>query len=277
MPTLTGGPDDTGEARDGRLLAWAVLVAALLQVIAPLITLNGPGGSPADGAGPDLLITPVGWAFSIWGVIYTLAIAQAVAVLLTGSQRIRPRLQVAQVVLYLGATGWIALAGLDRSIATAAALAVMSAAAIDAVVTVARNSLTPKWLAALTRTAVGLYAGWVTAAFFLNVSTALVDAGAFEADELTWQLSMLVLAVAALLAVAIAARGTLAYTAAGIWALVGIGVTGRIDGTGEVVVAAAVSIVLLCSATVAVRVARRRNGPRGGRLPEPARRGLRPR
>lgn len=255
------------------MLAWAVLIAALLQVIAPLITLNGPGDSPGDGAGPALLITPVGWAFSIWGVIYTLAIAQAVAVLVADSQRIRPRLQIAQVVLYLGATGWIVLAGLDISVATAAALAVMLVAAIDAVVNVSRHPLTPKWLAVLTRAAVGLYAGWVTAAFFLNVSTALVDAGALEADELTWQLGMLVLAVAALLAVAIAARGTLAYTAAGIWALVGIGVTGRNDGTVEVVAAAAVAIALLCSATVAVRVARRQNAPRGRSQLEPARRG----
>lgn len=241
-----------------RQLAWLVLAAAIVEVVAPLVTINGPGSSPASGSGPELLITPVGWAFSIWGVIYTLAIVQAVAVLVHGAHAISRRLQIDLIVLYLGGALWIALAGLDNSYATAGALLLMLVAALDAVLTVAREPISPRWLGVLTHASVGLYAGWVTAAFFLNVSTALVDAGPVEADELTWQLVVLVVAAVVLLAVLVRTGGIVAYAAAGIWAMIGIAVTGTSDGTTEVVVTALVAAAVLVAATVALQVRSRR-------------------
>lgn len=241
-----------------RRLAWVVLAAAVLEVVAPIVTINGPGSSPGSGSGPDLLITPVGWAFSIWGVIYTLAIVQAVAVLARRGNCVSRRLQIDLVGLYLGGALWIALAGLDSSLATAAALLLMFVAATDAVLTVARESITPGWLSLLTRAAVGLYAGWVTAAFFLNASTALVDAGPVEADELPWQLAVLVVAAATLLALLVKTRGIVAYAVAGTWAMIGIAVTGRDDGTTEVVIASVGAAFVLVVATVALNATRRR-------------------
>lgn len=263
--TTTTTPRPVQRGRDGRRpLAWAVLAAAVLQVVAPVVTISGPGRSPGAGSGPELLITPVGWAFSIWSVIYLLAIAQAIAVLVRGAGSVSRRLQVDQVVLYAGAAAWIVLAGLDSSAATAAALVVMLVAGVDAVLEVTRLVLEPRWLAVLTVSAVGLYAGWVTAACFLNISTALVDAGAVEADRVGWQLVVLGLAVLALLAVLVLSRGNLAYGAAGAWAMVGIAVTGRDDGTDEVLLAALAGLALIAVATAVVRVAARRAAPRGG-------------
>lgn len=239
-------------------MAWAVLAAAVLEVAAPLVTLNGPGSSPGEGSGPDLLITPVGWAFSIWGVIYALAVAQAIAVLVRGAGSVSRRLQIDLIALYLGGALWIVLAGLDSSLATAAALLLMFIAAVDAVLTVARESITPSWLAVLTRAAVGLYAGWVTAAFFLNVSTALADAGPVEADELPWQLIVLVVAIVTLVTLLVMTRGIPAYAAAGAWAMIGIAVTGRDDGTTEVVVVALAAAVVLVVTTIALNASRLR-------------------
>lgn len=236
-----------------RTWAWAVLATAVLQVVSPVVTINGPGSSPGDGAGPELLITPVGWAFSIWGVIYALAAAQAVGVLVAGSDGVPRRLQVAQLVLYLGASAWIVLAGLDSSVATAAALLVMFAAAVVALLETARGPLEPRWLAVLTVGAVGLYAGWVTAAVFLNLSTALVDTGVLDARTLSWQLTVLVLAVLVLLALTVAARGNLAYAAAGVWAMLGIGVTGNANGTGAIVLVTVVSAIALLAVAATVR------------------------
>jgi hypothetical protein len=245
--TVQGRRADAG----GRGLAWAVLAAAVLEVVAPLVTINGPGSSPGSGSGPDLLITPVGWAFSIWGVIYALAIAQAVSVLVTRTGTVSRRLQVDLVVLYVGGAVWIALAGLASSAATAAALLVMLVTAVDAVLTVSRDAVEPHWLSVLTLASVGLYAGWVTAAFFLNVSTALVDADVVEADVVGWQLVVVAVAVAVLLAVLVATRGNVAYAVAGTWAMAGIAVTGSSDGTTEVVVGAIAGAVLI-AATLAV-------------------------
>lgn len=232
-----------------RGLALLVLAAAILEVVAPVVTINGPGSSPGAGSGPELLITPVGWAFSIWGVIYTLAIAQAVAVLVVGAGSVPRRLQVDLAVLYLGGAVWIVLAGVGSSLATAGALLVMVVAAVDAVITVSRTGLAPRWFAGLTRAAVGLYAGWVSAAFFLNVSTALVDAGVTSADSVGWQLVVVAVAVLTLVAVLVRIGGIVAYGVAGTWAMFGIAVTGRQDGTSSVLLAGALGAVVVVAAT----------------------------
>lgn len=239
-----------------RGLAVLVLVASILEVVAPVVTINGPGSSPGAGSGPELLITPVGWAFSIWGVIYTLTIAQAVAVLVVGASAVPRRLQVDLAVLYLGGAVWIVLAGLDSSLATAAALLVMFVAAVDAVLTVARSGLAPRWFSVLTRAAVGLYAGWVGAAFFLNVSTALVDAGATSADSVGWQLVVVAVAVVTLVTVLARTGGNVAYAAAGTWAMLGIAVTGGSDGTRSVLVAGVAGAVVIVTAAVLLRARR---------------------
>lgn len=236
-----------------RVLAWLVLAAAIGEVVAPVITINGPGASPGTGAGPELLITPVGWAFAIWGVIYALAIIQAVTVLVIGAEAVPRRLQIDQLVLYVGGAIWIFLAALDSSLATAAALLVMFVAALDGVLTARRHRVRPRFLSVATTSAIGLYAGWVTAAFFLNVSTALVDVGLVEADQLAWQLAILVVAVVTLAVITVAARGVLAYTAAGCWALAGIAVTGASDGTTAVIALTVASAVLLVLLTGVVR------------------------
>lgn len=236
-----------------RALARAVLVASILEVVAPAITLNGPGASPGAGSGPELLITPAGWAFSIWGVIYALAIAQALGVLAAGAEHTSRRLQVSQLVLYVGGAVWIAVAAVDSSLGTAAVLVAMAVAATIAVLTVATAHDGPAWLRLLTRAAVGLYAGWVTAAVFLNVSTALVDVGPLSAREVSWQVVVLVLAALTLLAVTLLAGGVLAYALAGAWAMLGIAVTAAADGTTAVLATAVVAGLVLLGAAMATR------------------------
>lgn len=245
--------------RGTRPLAWVLLGAAILQVVAPLVAFGASGGTPGSDSGADLLISPVGWAFAIWGVIYTLALAQAIAVLVRGAHEVSRRLQIGLIVLYLAGALWIGMSETGSSLATAAALLLMLVAGVDAVLTVTRDAIAPRWFAGLSRASVGLYAGWVTAAFFLNASTALVDLGSFEPGDLPWQLVVLVVAVVTLLAITWVTRGNAAFAAAGAWALIGIAVTGRADGTIEVTMLAVVAIVLVAAAAIAVRVADRRS------------------
>lgn len=238
-----------------RRLANAVLAAAVLQVVAPIATISGPGASPGSGSGAELLITPVGWAFSIWGVIYALAIVQAVSTMVKRDRRVPLRLQLDQIGLYLGGTLWILMAALDSSTATFVALALMFGFAVDGVLTLARagDELAPRGHRTITRIAFGLYAGWVSAAFFLNLSTALVGWGVVEADAVGWQLAVVAVATVTLVALVLVGR-LAAYAAAGLWALFGIAVTGLSDGTDSVVVAAAVAAVaLLVAAVVGLR------------------------
>lgn len=235
--------------RNDTALKWAVLITAIVQAVAPLLTFNGTDESPGQGAGPDLLITPAGLAFSIWGVIYLLAIVQGIAVVATRASGISARQQIAQIVLYLGATLWIFMAAVGSSLATASALLVMFLAAIVLVTSVAHQPVHPVWLGHLTRAAAGLYCGWVTAAFFLTISTALVDVGVTDTSEPEWQLMILGIATIALAVLVVASRANLAFAAAGLWALIGIIATGRTDGTSSVVTTAAVAVVVLLALT----------------------------
>lgn len=248
----TSGTKGTSAAR-GRGLAWAVLATAVLQVLAPVVPALGAGASPGEGAGAELLITPVGWAFSIWGVIYTLAIVQAVSALVSKDARVPRRFQVDQVALYLAGTLWIFMAALESSTLTFLALALMLVAAVDGVLTLARGAVEPGWFGILTRAAFGLYAGWVTAAFFLNLSTALVGWGVVEADQVAWQLVVVAVATGTLVGLLLTTRLP-TYALAGLWALFGIVVTGLQDGTDSVVVAGTVAAVALAAAAaVALR------------------------
>lgn len=241
-----------------RAAAWALLAAAVIEVIAPAVVFGASGSTPGAG-GPELLINPAGWAFAIWGVIYGLAIAQAVGVLRQGADAVSRRLQIDLIALYLLGALWIVMSTTDSSVATAVALLLMLVAAVDAVLTVARESIAPRWLSRLTRASVGLYAGWVTAAFFLNLGAALVDVDVLGAGELTWQVVLLVVAALTLLALAVLTRGIVTYALAGIWALVGIVATAQSAGTSEITVVAVASIVLLVVATLALRVTEHRS------------------
>jgi hypothetical protein len=210
---------------------WLVLGAALLAVLAPVANSLFDGESPGDGAGPQLLITPVGWAFSIWGVIYALALVQAVAVLVVGRGAAGgrfTRFNVDQVGLYVGAAAWIALAGVGSSVATACALAVMAAFAVDGVLQVARSGVGPTWLTVLTRISFGLFAGWVSAAFFLNVGTALAEQDVVDPGSAPWQILLMAVAAATLAGVTlVVGRVVPTYPLAGLWAFFGIWITAR--------------------------------------------------
>ena len=110
----------------------------------------------------------------------------------------------------------------------------------------------------LTQASVGLYAGWVTAAFFLNVSTASVDADLVDAADVGWQLVVVVVAVATSVALIVMTRGNIAFAVSGTWAMIGIAVTGRSDGTDEVLVGAVVAAAVLVATVTAVRLSGRR-------------------
>src|SRR5690606_23926694 len=51
---------------------WLVLLAALLQIVLPILPSLGIGQPIGDQSDQvRTLITPAGWAFSIWGALYT--------------------------------------------------------------------------------------------------------------------------------------------------------------------------------------------------------------
>ena len=210
-----------------RLRQTAVVFGAAAQIVGALLVPLGVQSIDV-GSRTELVRTPVvpaGYAFSIWGVIFAACAAYAVWQALP-SQRADPllrRLGWWTAAAFTGAAVWEVLAqGGAGDAWLSLVLAGTAAAALVAAVRLARwpepQTGARWWLVALP---IGLFAGWVTAALFANVSTALEAARAEPWPEGVWLL--LIAAAAAALSAALAAvRGQVAFEAAALWALVGV-------------------------------------------------------
>jgi hypothetical protein len=252
----------TDRRRADALRAGAVLLAAIAQIAgSPLGTaLAGRSVGEVSDATRSL-ITPAGYAFSIWGPIFAGALAWAVYQALP-AQRDRPVHR---------ATGWPLAAAFAGNAAWEVVfpqvgnrLPVLPAVLLFAIVAAAATAWARLQTVPLTglprllpAAVTGLLLGWVTLASAVQVATAGVALGA-PASGTTAQ----VWAVVAL--VAVAALGTalvlVARVAAGpfalavVWGLVAVAV----DGGPGVVTVTALGAAAIVTAAVVVRATGRR-------------------
>ncbi|WP_370616957.1 hypothetical protein [Mumia sp. Pv 4-285] len=247
--------------RPSPALSWAVLAAAVVQVAVPAVQAIWSLGAPASSQGDDLLITPAGYTFSIWSLVYLLTIAYGIVVLVRGATGtvLPDRLLRDLLLLYVGAALWIVVAAWESSWGTAVVLVAMVVLAADAARVANRpapDSTGPSWLTTLARVTTGVYAGWVTAAGILNVCTAIVAAGWLDGDDVGWQLGVLVVTAVVAVALSVLIGGSWAYAATLVWALVGLIVAVR-ETSGALVVTAAITAVVVVAVN-ALLVLRRR-------------------
>ncbi|WP_313405306.1 hypothetical protein [Aeromicrobium sp.] len=229
-----------------RRLGWALLAAAILQVVAPVVQTLADVSQPGSDS-DELLITPAGWAFSIWSLIYLLALVHAVVTLWRHDGVGNRRFTIDLIVLYLGATVWIAVSAAAISWATFIVLVLMTWFAIDAARLAARaRPVDPPWIGHLARATSGIYAGWVSAAVFLNLGTGALELDLVGPDALGWQIALLAGAAIFALGINVWMPRSPGYAAAVIWAQVGViaAVAGESDGALIVAVAAIVLLVL---------------------------------
>lgn len=241
-------------------LAVLVLVLAVAQAGVPVLA-SLLGGAQPDESTVDLLITPAGWTFSIWGLIYLLAIVTALAVLVRRSTGTRDprRLLVDLAVAQAGASVWIVFSANQMSWFTSVTLTVMVVALLDAARTAAGSpgsadgEAAPRWLGLLVRTTVGIYAAWATAAVFQNWASDLAEA-ALDPGDVQWQLVLLVGSVALGAAVTVLLGARLpGYPLTLLWALTGILAEARGDSAAVLVTAVAGMVVVLAALVVALR------------------------
>lgn len=155
---------------------------------------------------------PAGWAFSIWGLIYLLLIVTSAGSVLFAQGRDR----WCEVFWPLGlsfALGvfWVEAAMRSPLIATAMILP-MAAGAIFAMLKL--RSIWQDWLA------VGLYAGWLTAASGVAVSIILSGYGIMAPRTAAILLIIVVLVVAFM--ITLQRPDIISYRAGVIWALIGV-------------------------------------------------------
>lgn len=232
------------------ILAFAVTV--IVNALASSLALNGRTTAEVS----DLyftLVTPAGYVFSIWGVIYTLLLIFAVFQALP-SQREKPFLQQINILFILSSVlnvSWLFLWHYDQIVLSVALMFALLATliAIYLRLGIGKTNATLKEKACV-HLPFSVYLGWITVASIANVSSALVSIqwDGFGLANDTW--AVLVIAVALLITLAvIATRKDIAYSLVLVWALIGIAVN---QSTYQnIVTAATASAIIIIAALVA--------------------------
>lgn len=251
-----------GAVRRWRIIATALAIA---QLLTPPLISQVYGEFLSTGATNDALITPAGWAFSIWGVITLSCVATCGAVLRVGlGAAWEPRLLAGASLVFVGFIGWLIAAAHDWLWLTVGIFVVMVVALVSVMRTLTRaggDASAPAWLLTLTTVTLGAYLGWSSVAVFANVAAALIDDG-WSPAGVGWQAVILVAAAVAAVALTVYLRATPGYVAAAMWALVAIAV-GALRRESPVLagMSAAAALAVLTTAVV-VTVSRRRTVPR---------------
>ena len=196
--------------------ALITLILTATFVLAPALT------SPFSGFEADQLpnpqieppIQPAGYAFAIWGLIYTWLVVSAIYGIWkragdAGWNNARAPLIISLAV----GTPWLAIANASAIWATIT-IFIMAIAAIAALLRAPDHDI---WLL---RVPVAIYAGWLTAASFVSLGSTAAGYG-FVTDQIGWAYLGILLALAVTAAVQMRSRAP-AYGATVIWALVGI-------------------------------------------------------
>lgn len=225
----------------------------------------GPTQEEISSRHPNLLL-PAGYAFSIWLLIFALALVYAVWQL-TGSRRHDRTLLVAAPY----AAGGFALTAIWMPLFSLGLFAVCLLVIFGALACMTRAAslvarFPPRvehgyWLA---RLPLSLHAGWLTLAAFVNLAQVAVAYNMLpERDMLGWSLVVLALAAAVLFLMNHRMAGNIPYAAAAAWGLVAVYVkqTGWDLGGSETVGWIALALALALLAQTALLVHRRADQP----------------
>jgi len=234
--------------------AVAFVVTIAVNGLAGSTTLLG-GVTSADVSDMyPTLVTPAGFTFAIWGIIYTLLAVFTVYQLLPRN-RDKPFLQ--QIGLLFALSGacnvsWLVLWHYNY---VTYSLVLMLALLASLILVYRRLDIGRANVSLKERVCVHLpfsvYLGWISIATIANVSVALTAAvwdGWGIADS-TWAVAIIVVALVLTLAV-LATRRDVAFSLVVVWALVGI--LSKQSDFQNIVLAAEAGIALILLAVVAV-------------------------
>jgi benzodiazapine receptor len=243
--------------RLGNIVAYVVTLA--VNSLAGSSTLLNGRTTAAVSDAYLTLVTPAGYVFSIWGVIYLLLGAFVVFQVLPNQkdQPYQKQIGALFILSSLFNIVWLFLWQYDyitlSVIVMFAFLATLIAIYVRLGIGKTKASLKENLLV---RLPFSVYLGWITIATIANVSAALVSVSwdGFGLSPQTW--AILVLAVAAVITLAvIVTRKDVAYSLVVIWALAGIAVKQSLYP--DIVLTAEVAIAIVVVALVVTLVAYR--------------------
>ena len=196
---------------------WLVLVAAIAFFVAPFVSPPFTGYNPAMF--PVVIarpyIQPAGYAFSIWGLIYTWLAVHAVFGLVKRADDVAwdmTRLPLAGSAA-MGAV-WLAIAGVAPVTATVVIWVMLGLALLAFL---RADPARDRWLLVAP---IAIYTGWLTAAAAVSLGVIVAGFGLLSNSASAFAMLALVLGIA--VTVQMRKRGVLEYGATVIWALVGV-------------------------------------------------------
>jgi hypothetical protein len=227
-----------------------MLLAAIALPTLSILTQSGVFGTPDVGESADrypTLISAAGYAFSIWGVIFALALAAGVWQLLPAN-RTHPVLRVVRIPASIGwllCAAWMPIFTLGHYHLAALMLVVAAMLLVYCLIRAepARHGSVADQILIWIQSSI--FAAWVTLASALNLAQ-LREATGFmaSAPQLAFSLSLLVAAGLVVLLVNHRQRGNIAWVATAVWALVAVFVKQYEVGSRDAVTAAYTALTL---------------------------------
>ncbi len=237
------------------LMQWgnvaAFLITVLVNALANTLVLNGKTTGEISDLYPTL-VTPAGYVFAIWGLIYVLLLVFVVFQALPSQKEKVFQKEVGVlfvlsslfnvVWLFLWQYGYITLSILPMF----ALLATLIATYLRLNIGKSNVSFKEKLSVHLP---FSVYLGWITIASIADVAAALVSVNwdRFGLSDVTWTVIVIAIALIITLLV-IFARRDIAYSLVVIWALVGIAV--KQSGNQSIVTTTEISAVVIVIALV---------------------------
>lgn len=247
------------EAKNLSILRWVNILAFILTIV-----VNGLAGSTTliggkvtaevSNANPTL-ITPAGYVFTIWGIIYILLGAFVIYQALPRTQGRTFQKKIGWLFVLSSAfnVAWIFLWQYEYLSASIVMMFLLLSTL--SLIYLRLGAGKPKVLTGeklAVHIPFSVYLGWITVASIANVAVALVAANwdGFGISAQIWATIAVAIALLAALSV-IAVRRDVAYALVIIWALVGIGVNQSQNQT-VVMLTTASTVIIAVALTIAI-------------------------
>jgi hypothetical protein len=200
-----------------KLSALVTLILTLAFAISPALTdpFSGFEANQLPIPQIDPPVQPAGYAFSVWGLIYSWLIVSAFYGLFKRADAAdwnRARLPLG-FSLAVGVP-WLAIANASAIWATITII-LMAIGAIGAMILAPSRD---RWLF---QAPVGIYAGWLTAASCVSIGTTMAGYGILT-DAFTWAFIGISIGLVTAMTVFLKARRAPEYLLTVVWALIGI-------------------------------------------------------
>jgi len=230
------------------LVVFATIVVVFVNYLAGVGYINDKTPGEISDKFPSL-ITPAGYAFAIWSLIYSGLIVFSVYQAFP-AQASNPRFQRIRTLYLINCAAncaWIFLWLHERIWAALALIFVMlGTLALVNVNLKNKNDAAETWT---TRVPFGLYFGWITVATVLNFTLALLSSGVSAPDSTTAVLASVLIAATTVLGIIIRLKlSTAAYAVAIAWAFTAIAV--KHGGETMLVVLTAFGVIALLIAAI---------------------------